>query len=65
MTARILVDVARIAYGRDPEYAFDQELGFEEVIAELKEQGQMEEVVKPKKPDPKVEPKEATEKGNL
>ncbi|KAA8896141.1 NUDIX hydrolase domain-like protein [Sphaerosporella brunnea] len=59
MTARILVDVARVAYGRDPEFAFDKDIGFEDAIWQLKKEGKMEEV--PKKPDPEVEPEKVVE----
>ncbi|KAI5844258.1 NUDIX hydrolase domain-like protein [Tricharina praecox] len=67
MTARILVDVARVAYGRDPEFPFDQELGFEEAMREMEKKGEMKEIVK-KKPDPELEPDKVAaqvEKGNL
>lgn len=40
MTARILVDVARIAYGRDPEFDFVDNVGAEPVVKRLLEQGQ-------------------------
>ncbi|KAF8242349.1 hypothetical protein K440DRAFT_121856 [Wilcoxina mikolae CBS 423.85] len=66
MTARILVDLARIAYGRDPEFDFNTEMGDEPMIMELIESGQMEEKVK--KPDPELETKmfaEDIKKGNL
>jgi hypothetical protein len=63
MTARILVEVARIAYGRDPEFPFDREMGFEEAIAQY--EGPVEEEA-PKTPDPGViEHKGAAHKGNL
>jgi len=69
MTASMLVDVARVAYGRCPEFEFDQELGFEEAMWEMEREGEMEEIVKPKrKPDPELEPDKAAvqaEKGNL
>lgn len=67
MTARILVDLARIAYGRDPEFEFNTEMGDESMIKELFEAGQMKE--KAKKPDAELETKVFTEdipkKGNL
>jgi len=69
MTARILLDVARVAYGRDPEFEFDRELGFEEVLWEMRKNGEMDEIVRPKKkPVPELEPDKPAaqaEKGNL
>jgi len=48
MTARIMVDVARIAYGKDPEFDFSQHIGDEEMLVEQRKSGGLEE--KPKKP---------------
>jgi hypothetical protein len=63
MTARILVEVARIAYGRDPEFPFDREMGFEEAIARYEGPMQKE---PPKKPDSEVlVSKGQAYKGNL
>ena len=33
LTARILVDAARIAYGRDPDFEFNEGIGEEELVA--------------------------------
>lgn len=41
MTARILVDAARIAYGRDPEFSFVEGVGDEDMIRILLEKGEM------------------------
>ncbi|KAI5847143.1 NUDIX hydrolase domain-like protein [Morchella snyderi] len=41
LTARILVDAARIAYGRDPEFSFVQQVGDEDMIRELLEEGEL------------------------
>jgi hypothetical protein len=35
MTARILVDAARVAFGRDPAFAHNSHVGDEEVIGRL------------------------------
>ncbi|RDW74020.1 hypothetical protein BP5796_07462 [Coleophoma crateriformis] len=43
MTARILVDAARIAYGEDPEFEFNTHLGDERMIENLEKMGQMKE----------------------
>ncbi|THZ57948.1 hypothetical protein D6C85_10343 [Aureobasidium pullulans] len=45
MTARILVDAARVAYGRDPEFEHNSHFGDEEMIAKLMKMGRL----KPKK----------------
>ncbi|RDW67751.1 hypothetical protein BP6252_09147 [Coleophoma cylindrospora] len=50
MTARILVDAARIAYGEDPEFEFNTHLGDERMIENLEKMGQMKEK-KPGGPD--------------
>lgn len=65
MTGRIMVDVARIAYGRDPEFEFNTEFGDEEIIWHLHNDNQMKE--KERKPNtaaagPELAP-EADEKG--
>lgn len=39
MTARILVDLARIAHGRDPEYEFDQGIGEETLMKGILDTG--------------------------
>lgn len=41
MTARILVDTARIAYGRDPEFSFVERMGDEGMIENLVDKGEM------------------------
>lgn len=41
MTARILVDAARIAYGRDPEFSFVERVGDEEMIKNLLDKGEL------------------------
>ena len=41
MTARIVVDVARIAYARDPDFEFCRHIGNEDVIGELADAGLM------------------------
>ena len=41
MTAHILVDAARIAYGEDPEFEHSRDLGDEEIIAESEKQGRL------------------------
>jgi hypothetical protein len=46
MTARILVDTARIAYGRDPEFTFVKTIGEEDLIQTLVDMGEMTEGTK-------------------
>jgi hypothetical protein len=46
MTARILVDAARVAFGRDPEFVHNAEFGDEEMIGELLARGKLPEVVR-------------------
>lgn len=41
MTARILVDTARIAYAQDPEFGFTDEVGDEGMIKALIEKGEL------------------------
>lgn len=41
MTARILVDAARIAYGRDPEFSFVERVGDEDMVKNLLDEGEM------------------------
>lgn len=41
MTARILIDAARIAYGRDPEFSFVDRVGDEDMIKILLDKGEM------------------------
>ncbi|TGZ82170.1 hypothetical protein EX30DRAFT_217132 [Ascodesmis nigricans] len=43
MTAKIMLDVTRIAYGRNPEFEFNEEIGDEELIRYLHSEGQMRE----------------------
>ncbi|KAL7267720.1 8-oxo-dGTP diphosphatase [Rhizina undulata] len=62
MTARILVEVARIAYGRDPDFQFDEAMGDEEMIWSLLEAGKFPDK---KKDGADVQTGEGTTKGNL
>lgn len=41
MTARILVDAARIAYDRDPEFVFVERIGDEEMIKSMLDKGEL------------------------
>lgn len=41
MTARILVDVARLAYAREPEFEHNSHFGDERLIAQLREMGRL------------------------
>jgi len=41
MTARILVDAARVAFGREPEFEHNSHFGDEEMIRELVKQGKL------------------------
>ena len=41
LTARILVDAARIAYKEDPEFRFNERIGEEDAIAKLLQSGRM------------------------
>lgn len=59
MTARIMVDLAKIAYAREPEFESDTEIGDEDLIQELVDTDQMKEKIR--KPDPDLEPEEAKE----
>ncbi|KAG9244466.1 NUDIX hydrolase domain-like protein [Calycina marina] len=43
MTARILVDAARVAFGEDPEFEFNAHIGDEETITKLHKQGMLKE----------------------
>ncbi|KAL3423578.1 NUDIX domain-containing protein [Phlyctema vagabunda] len=45
MTARILVDAARIAYGEEPEFEYNTHIGDEEMIENLEKMGSMKEKV--------------------
>ncbi|KAH1302356.1 hypothetical protein KXX12_005037, partial [Aspergillus fumigatus] len=47
MTARILVDVARVAYGEDPEFEHNSHFGDEAMIANLQKMGRLNAVRKP------------------
>jgi hypothetical protein len=44
MTARILVDAARVAYGEEPEFEHNSHFGDEEMIARLLKAGRLSEV---------------------
>lgn len=46
MTARILVDVARVAYAREPEFEHNSHFGDERLIAQLREMGRLSPVRK-------------------
>jgi 8-oxo-dGTP pyrophosphatase MutT (NUDIX family) len=46
MTSRIIVDAARIAYGEDPEFEFNQHYGDEDMIERLLKMGRMSEIRK-------------------
>jgi hypothetical protein len=46
MTARILVDVARVAYGEDPEFEHNSHFGDEAMIANLRKMGRLSAVRK-------------------
>lgn len=41
MTARILVDVARVAYQEEPEFEHNSHFGDEEIIAKLRRMGRL------------------------
>lgn len=41
MTARILVDVARVAYNEEPEFEHNSHFGDEELIAKLRRMGRL------------------------
>lgn len=47
MTARILVDVARLAYDQEPEFEHNSEFGDEEMIAKLRKMGRLSSDRKP------------------
>ena len=47
LTARILVDAARVAYGEDPDFTFNQGIGEEDAIATMLQSGRMS---RPRKP---------------
>jgi hypothetical protein len=46
MTARILVDAARVAYGEEPEFEHNSHFGDEEMIGRLLKLGRLSEVRK-------------------
>jgi hypothetical protein len=46
MTARILVDVARVAYGEDPEFEHNSHFGDEAMISNLRKMGRLSAVRK-------------------
>lgn len=41
MTARIIVDAARVAYGREPEFEHNSHFGDEAMIAQLRRMGRL------------------------
>lgn len=43
MTARIIVDAARVAYAQEPEFEHNSHFGDEEMIARLRQLGRLEE----------------------
>ena len=47
MTARILVDVARVAYAREPEFEHNNHFGDEDMIARLRKLGYLGDISKP------------------
>ena len=47
LTARILVDAARVAYAEDPDFMFNERIGEEDVIAAMIQSGRMS---RPRKP---------------
>lgn len=47
MTARILVDAARVAYGQEPEFEHNSHFGDEDMIGRLKRMGRMSPIRKP------------------
>lgn len=47
MTARILVDAARVAYGQEPEFEHNSHFGDEEMIQRLKAIGRLSPIRKP------------------
>jgi hypothetical protein len=47
MTARILVDAARVAYGQEPEFEHNSHFGDEDMIRRLQKIGRMSEIRKP------------------
>lgn len=59
MTARIMVDLARLAYAKEPEFEHNEETGDETAIRGLVEAGKMEEVIRKPRPDPILQPQEA------
>jgi len=47
MTARILVDAARVAYGQEPEFEHNSHFGDENMIGRLKKMGRLSPIRKP------------------
>lgn len=47
MTARILVDAARVAYGQEPEFEHNSHFGDEDMIQRLKSIGRLSPIRKP------------------
>lgn len=43
MTARIIVDAARVAYAQEPEFEHNSHFGDEEMIARLRQLGRLQE----------------------
>ena len=61
MTARIVVDLARIAYGRDPDFAHNGDFGDEAMVIDMLEQG----TEPPRRENPPPSGEVEVEKGNL
>jgi hypothetical protein len=59
MTARIMVDLARLAYNKEPEFECNEKIGDEDAIRELVAKRQMDEITRKPKPDRDLEPEEA------
>jgi hypothetical protein len=47
MTARIIVDAARVAFAREPEFEHNSHFGDEEMIANLRRMGRLSQVRRP------------------
>jgi hypothetical protein len=63
MTARILVDAARVAFGRDPEFKHNTSLGDEDMIGGLLSKGKLPEVVRRRRAEVVVAAEEAEGEG--
>lgn len=46
MTARIIVDAARVAYAQEPEFEHNSHFGDEEMIVQLRQLGRLQEKAK-------------------